>query len=276
MKTIIGVDVEGGYSVALRLLSRINFQDNEVHLLHSVEGANARTNSPSPLTTAEECAKGLGIPCESHLESGPAAQVLTTRAHELGVDLIAIGASQKTSWRSAFLGSVMKGVTHASRRSVLVARDSFRREGGLTAVFATDHSGFCKGCLERLIALKPEGISHVIVLHALGVSTIPQCAEIVVPSVESSPEYEGQVQDENNAIVAFLEGAGISAEGVISLNSPNDAIAEVMKEQKADLLILGSGCRSFWEHLLGGNVVETQANRSNYSVLILRTPKPQG
>ena len=191
--------------------------------------------------------------------------------------LIAVGCSGKSAARAFFTGSVGRGLTIAAHQSLLIAKGE-PKEGPIRAVLATDHSAYANDCLDKLLELAPQGISHLTVMSAypkeiLG-HLMPYLPDIVL---DPSEWVEQGLEQRNQQVIQKLAPLGSMGTGctfasrVMGMDA-DEAIETAMGEAEADLLILGAQGHGFVERLTTGSTSFHQVVAEPYSVFLLRVP----
>jgi nucleotide-binding universal stress UspA family protein len=276
MKTIVGIDFEGHYESAFRLLARLRFAQNQLELLHAdepyvtyvpstymtlEEDASHRDRAMQLLDEAKERAGVLALEVDDQrYVVDPPAKALLEESESQHVDLLAIGARQKSKYGSLFLGSVGRALTIASPASVLVAKGDVEPTGGLTVVVATDHSAYADEAVRLFVRMQPQGIHRLIVVTAVGA---PPPASII-------DRERAQTTEASRRMVAYLASFGLPAEYRVIEGHPDQVIAATMEETKADLLAMGAQGHGFFERLVLGSVSLRHVVASPHSTLILR------
>ncbi len=292
VKALIGVDSLGQCNAAIELVRRLDFSLDKLVLLHSVEsvmpdgsfpGLAAGGTYTDMLDEIEEAgqqalkeaaeAVGGAVEVEKKLIPGDPLRNLLDTADADEIDLIAVGTQKKSSLQAMLMGSVTRGLLTASTHSFLAAKDGFRTEGPLTAVFATDHSEYADRVIDLLTRFASKGIGRLIVL-----SVLDPKAHKAMQAFKGDAEMSGnlsmwaedRMEHENRAVCARLSPHVGSCEERIEAGEVNATIARVMAAEKADLLILGAQGHGFLDRLKSGSVSFHQVVAENYSVLVLR------
>lgn len=93
----------------------------DLEATHQREAADA-------LDAAEERADEAGVPAERVTLEGVPHEAIVTYAEDEDVDLVVVGASGESGLRERLLGSTSEHVVENADASVLVARDSDRKQ----------------------------------------------------------------------------------------------------------------------------------------------------
>jgi nucleotide-binding universal stress UspA family protein len=68
---------------------------------------------------------------------------------------------------------------------------------------------------------------------------------------------------------SVLEARGIGAEYVATTGQPGEAIVRLAKERKADLIVIGTRRKRFFERLVEGSVLQEVLRRARCDVLVV-------
>ena len=294
MKAVVGVDLSGAWAPAVDLLCRIWPTNLEVELVHCIESVFPDRSFPDfgkehPLTIlfeehkrqgeealaeAQKVLVGRGVPTTKHISIGEPSRALMNHADDHLCDMIVVRSSVKGFWGTTLFGSTAKGVLVGAHQSVLVVKTDSVPNGAVNAVLATDHSRYINQCVERLLAMNPSGIADLVVytaneidsgVAALLVRSLPKIAH------EAPIWIMEKLVQMNEDLAKRLSPICKSSAVLVRDASPNDGIQAVMKETKAELLIMGAQGHGFIERLNLGSKSFHQALSEPFSVLVLRT-----
>lgn len=296
MKAIVGVDAAGFAEPAVRLLARMEFPDLKATLLNvadlvmpytsfgvapTMEPTNQiveglRHAGLEAVEDAQQIARTFGLEADTEVLSGPSTIMLLDRAEAVKADLIAVASTRKGFLATTFTGSMSRSIVSSSRIPVLVAKEGVLESGPVVATLATDHSEYAGRAIDQFLTMAPRGISHIHVVTAYGVSD--KEAELLhanIPALGGRVhEYiEEQLQERSQALVGRLAQHGYKADFVVKEGSPNKVIAEQMRQNQSELLILGAQGHGFIERMFVGSVSFHQLVAEPYSVFILRDRK---
>ncbi|MEZ0326752.1 MAG: universal stress protein [Fimbriimonas sp.] len=292
MKALIGVDSLGQCNAAIELVRRLDFSLEKLVLLHSVESVMPDGSFPGlaaggtytdmieefedageqALREAAE-AVGSGLEIEKKLIPGDPLRTLLDSADDEAIDLIGVGTQKKSSLQAMLMGSVTRGLLTASTHSFLAAKEGFRKEGPLTAVFATDHSDYADRAVDLLARFAPKGIGRLLVL-----SVIDPKSHRAVQAMRNDGDLSGdlsvwaedRMERENLAVCKKLAQHIPVCDERVERGEVNATIAKTMAAEGADLLILGAQGHGFLDRLKSGSVSFHQVVAENYPVLVLR------
>lgn len=273
MRVLVGVDQVGTVEPeAAQWVEGLFEKGLPMEWLHVVALPNTGLWSLDPIIAAEmseRMAEELAGHTESALKrsapkgttvrvriGNPSVELLG-RADDLGVDLVAVRASNKVAVEALWLGSVARALVEGAHQSVLLTRGSAPQHP-LRVVVATDHSAYSAAALEKLVALAPKGIGRLTVVYAL-----PEPGEGLAFAQKRTEEVAQQLG----------EALGLAPEQVgthVALGAPFPAIEATLADTDADLLVLGAKGHGFWERLTLGSVSHRAANHGSRSTLILR------
>lgn len=294
MTDLIGIDREGLYKPAMRMLGRIRFTESAWHLAHMQEPLVAyaphpglvppedlmneaiaadRQNAYKLLERAADEACGYGMNAKIHLDMAPAAAGLMDRSEQIGADLIAIGSHGKGRLASAVLGSVGRALAIGSDRSFLIGRGDIPASGDLSVVFATDHSYYAHRALEWLIERKPEGIRNITLVTAYDpqeLSNHGRFIELLLEVEEEKVTLLDKIRSLSEHALSRLRAAGFEAKYSLKPGPIDEALAHAMKEQRADLLIMGAQGHGFLERVVLGSTALHQVVSERHPLMVIR------
>lgn len=282
MKVLVGVDREGKYAAASRLVSRLGFENAEWHFAHVRKALYGYSQLDLAEGAAgEDVAEGRQLlqqasaehPGQIHLLRGPEASTLLHFSDEIAADLVAVGSHPAGRLGSVVLGSVGRALAIGAHCSFLIARGQQEDTGPLRAIFATDHSDYADRCLDLLIQLAPKGLSEVVVMTATDMFESAEMMEYYEHRQEADQEgvsMEQHFRAKGQAAVDQLEQAGIPARFDLRPGFIGTAIRDCVGHCGADLVILGAQGQGFMERLLIGSVALDLVNTLPQSMLVLR------
>lgn len=282
MKVIVGVNFDT-YRGVLDLLASLVLPSAEVTLIHVVESPledlpaiefdpvrewirQLEEDGRRELEQARQYLQKTSYQVSTSVLHGDTPRVLIEKAKESGADLIAIGSTRKGHWGALFYGSVTKAVAAGAEQSILVAKRSPASEQGLHVVIATDHSDYFNRSFEKFLAWKVQGIRSATVLTSVS----PRKQQDAHRFKEAFDALRKDAAERSDALCSQLRQQGIESKSVVSAAPPQDAISQAMREEKADLVILGAQGHGFWERVRLGSVSYYEVIATDHNVLVLR------
>lgn len=291
MKILVGIDLEGTYRAPMELCARLQFADPSWILAHAVPVAPSYSPGFSPMSipvvdtmlalretgqrALDRAIEELGVPGAAQiLLEGNAAASLMRAADEEGVDLIAMGAGQPRHGLLWTIGSVSRAVSLGAPQSLLVGKSPDAGHGPIHAVFATDHSEYANGVVDRLIEWAPAGLGQIDVFTAYDPDDYTHVLLDQAAAETDSPSYRewalAHARQSCEEVAAKLRAICPNTKALVELGHPNEAIRKVMESSGADLLILGAHGHGFIERLVVGSVSLHQMVAEPYPVLLIR------
>lgn len=226
------------------------------------------------LKSAAELACGFDVEAEQQLEQGHAVDVILTVAKTSATTLIVMGTHGRRGIGRWVGGSTTEGVLRTSAIPVLTVRpETYGRDERrcFERVFVgVDDSEPSDAAVHTVLELPPEDRQHVTF-----------CGIVDVESIRSAPtRYFVQLRDDlfeqADAIVdkavASARMFGIEAEKRIVEGTIDDALISVAKDDRAELIVLGSHGRRGIRRFLLGSVAESVVQSAPVPVLVVRTP----
>ena len=107
--------------------------------------------------------------------------------------------------------------------------------------------------------------------------------EIVEPiDVSISPEFSREIEENAKCKAEEIAAQAaslirerhpqVNVETEISLGAPDEVLIETAKEWRADLIVIGSHSRGFWERMLVGSISESLVHGAPCSILVVKKP----
>ena len=285
MKTVLGVDAGQNCVSALRLLQRLNFANEERHLVHvhrdlfpemgvlnlsHAQIAVAEANKRAGLEALCIVEQASEVPTVRHLIEGHPASQLMELSDTIHADLVA-AATIHRGIGSFIMGSICRALTIGAKQSVLVSKGPVEKEGPLRAVFATDHSAYANRCLKHLLSMSPCGLAEVSVLSVMEpIVCLPFSVEATEAFDEITEHEENVIERKTKAVSQQFEIFGATANSQVVVGETNGVISDFMKHTGSDLLIIGAQGHGFIKRLAAGSVALHQVVGESYPVLIVR------
>ncbi len=205
--------------------------------------------------------RGQGLRCDAHLIEGVPSQEIVEAVRTFDADLIVMGTRGRTGLKHLVMGSVAERVTRHATCPVLTVKVDASR-GGIrpsVVVVPTDFSPASRQALKLAEQIATGmGPSVLVLVHACYVPveierliSSERARDDSLPrrlSEASSAELERMFKD--------LQKAGVSVEYVARHGAPEQVIADVAKENDADLIVMGTHGRTGLPRMLMGSVAE--------------------
>lgn len=301
MNALIGLDRAVNGSPVLDLFARLGFADcratlayasdqdaAKVRTPHFVSGDFVDSGSRSVAATVakdeEEDAQFMldearsvlykkGIHSTHLILHGHPAAALMAAANQMGADIVAAASSKFGPLRCAVFGSVCRALTISAQQSILIARDVVPADKPFTAVFATEHTGYCDRAVETLIRMNPMGIQKLVVMTAIA----PQDYEVLWATYDL-PESEQatltlnreKAMELNSAVANKLKVLNMETSVAVIDRPVRQAINEVMEDNDADLLILAAPNHGIVDRMTTGSLSLHETVAEKHSLFILR------
>jgi|GEM_PF-732032 len=292
MKVLIGIDDAGVYGPALNLVARMDFEGAEVTLAHSVDimypvpmygvaeatmgidfVENLNAIGQESLQMAQDAACAHNIRAATALLTGAPGPALTEYAEQAGFDVIAIHSDRKGDLGAMFLGSVARGLTIGAHQSILISKGAVAPAEPVSAVFATDHSAYAHRALDKLIEMKPIGVTRIHVVSAAWMKEYDaHVAQYDLTKTGGTTEewVESQLRRKSAEAAEKLCAAGYEASFAVQQGTPEAAIKNAMESTHADLLILGAQGHGFVHRIFIGSTSLHQVVAEPWPVFVIR------
>jgi nucleotide-binding universal stress UspA family protein len=256
-----------------------------IHMLRGTSAARERAHTAQEQKAAESLKKPVetlrrsGVKAESLVCWGRPAEQIIKQAHEMGADLVVVGAKGSGDSPRFPLGSVAHRVVKYASPSVLLVRE------GTTAIrrvlLATDGSKYSDVVVQFLLDLPLPRNAQVIMVTALQ-SHIAALVRMPTLDLETNQQLLVELQAaEELAARNLLDKAkkqfqkkGYVTESLILRGDPAEEILTAAETLHPDLVVLGAKGLTGIEAFLLGSVAQRVVRFSRYSVLLAREPGP--
>jgi nucleotide-binding universal stress UspA family protein len=215
-----------------------------------------------------------GIDCESLVVLGDAFLGIVRGAEEIGADLLVLGPHRRQVLRDVFLGTTAERTVRTSRVPVLMANGvpagSYR-----TVLIATDFSDASSTAAQAAKRLGIFATADIIALHVLDYvkgGPVIRAAMTIKEVEDQAAKLRARAMDD---LDAFANKLGVPADRRAigpSEESTSMAINKYAKATKADVIVVGTHCRSSFEKLLLGCVAESVLGDADTDVLAVPPP----
>jgi len=240
--------------------------DGEVEIL-GVNDIRAALRKPceDALAEARKLAEQERALIKTVCEEGEAHERIVDLADAENCDLIIMGRRGLRPVERMLVGRVTARVIGHSQREVLVV-PNHTAVGWKTIVLATDGSKFSALAADRAIAFAQSYGGELRILSVVDVPTefYAEAPQAVDDLVKKAKEFVARIKQQ-------AEAAGIRAETFVGEAEAHEAITNLAKEQKADMIVLGSHGRTGLRRLLMGSVAEKVIGYATCPVLVVRT-----
>lgn len=214
-----------------------------------------------------------GIDCATIVRQGDdAAELIIEEAGNIKADLIITGRRGRQGLNRLLMGSVTANVIAKAACNVLVVPNAATMTSGLI-VAATDGSKFSDLAVVEGAKIAKRLGSRMIIVSA-------------IPSDDSEPMDITSLQMERDAITKMqtaevgkmvekakklVADMGVEAETAVVSGEPYGAIVDFAKENKADLITVGSHGRTKFQRMFIGSVSERIVGLSACPVLVVKS-----
>ena len=294
MKIVLGVDQLSGSKDVIDLLQNLNFRDCHIEALRVIESLaeapnypiqqHARTDLISQyvkmvndeatdiLTAVQEDLKGRNFASvKTHVRSGFISNKLMEHANQISAEIIALGSSGKGPIEGILIGSVARKTVNSFPRSVLVAKQPSTHSRPLKVVLATDHSPYMNRCVDEFMRWAPQGIGELIVTTVFPEQVVKTMTAVVENfKADAAGWVRTELERLNLALIGRLSSMATKCTSRVEAGTVSETIERVMKDEKADLLVLGAQGHGFVERMTLGSVSLDQVIRKPYSVFVIR------
>jgi len=275
-RLLVGVDGSDASLHALREAFKIStswvtvvavapFYEGDLRLL-GVPKSDRIIREPceTALAQAQKMGDAAGAVIQTRCERGEPHERLVELAAAGSRDLIVLGSSGHNLLENLLVGSVTRRVIGFTSKDILVVPPK-AAVGWDKIVMATDGSGHSRQAADRALELARLYGSELLVVSVLD---FPAAIRGVAPEerLELLKICEGHVAE----VVKRAEAMEVKAQGLILEGAAYTAIADLAREQQANLIVMGSHGKTGLTRLLMGRVTERVIGHAPCPVLVVK------
>jgi len=240
-----------------------------------------RKADEAKLQAAATSIRDQGVRCDAHLIEGVPSYEIVDAVGSFGADLIVIGTRGHTGLKHLVMGSVAERVTRHASCPVLTVKADPSRSGirPSVVVVPTDFSPSARQALELAEQIATAmGPSRIVLVHAYYVPV--EIEAMLSYEHADAPSLLDRMSEaaaaELERILADLQEAGVGVEYVVRHGPPDHVIADVARENDADLIVMGTHGRTGMRRVLMGSVAEHVVRVAPCPVLTVGPPAEDG
>lgn len=214
-----------------------------------------------------------GLDCTTSVARGEDAyKEIVNQADRNKSTMIVMGRRGRTGLSRLMIGSVTARVIGHSPCNVLVVPKAARLEFK-SILIATDGSKYSAAAAAEAIGLaKRNGSSLTVISVVPSELTTPTDIDFTVNQRELIAEKEMQNAEKNaKEVKDAAQKQGIEARAFVMTGKPSEAVIQLAREKKVDLIMLGSHGRTGVEKLLMGSVAERVIVLATCPVLVVKS-----
>jgi nucleotide-binding universal stress UspA family protein len=225
------------------------------------------------LEKLEEVRKGVtqqGVTAEAEASALLPVEAITETAKRVRADLIVLGTRGLTGVKHIVLGSVAERTVRVAPCPVLAVKEGDPGGPLRRIVIATDFSEPGDHARDVGVGLAKELGADVHLVHAFDIPlALVTPYEVAVPDGLIREAREAARKKLDRALDA-VRAKGVQASGHLAEVPAAPAIADLAKEVKADLIVMGTHGRTGLKHVLLGSVAERTLRLSPCAVLAVK------
>ncbi len=232
----------------------------------------AEKSAQEHLGSVKEQAKKEGVDCTtSILEGQDSFNYISDEAAKNKISMIIMGRRGRSGLKRLMMGSVTSRVIGHAPCNVLVVPKAARVEFK-SIVVATDGSKYSLSAASEAIGLAKQNKSELTAISVVPSELMtPTDLDFTMAHKELIADKEMHVAEKNvKAVKEAAEKEGVAVKAFVMSGRPADAIIEIARDRKADLIVLGSHGRTGLEKLLMGSVAERVIVLSSCAVLVVK------
>lgn len=227
--------------------------------------ASLRKPCDDALAEVEKIARTERMLVKTVCEEGEVHERIVDLADAENCDVIVMGRRGLRRIERALIGSITARVIGHTQRDVLVVPNG-TVVGWKKIVFATDGSKYSAAAAEKAISFAQAYGGE---LRIVSVADVP--AEFYAEAPKAVEDLVRKARGFVANVKKQAEAAGVKAETFVGEAEAYEAITNLAKEQKADMIIIGSHGRTGLRRLLMGSVAEKVIGYTPCPVLVVRS-----
>jgi nucleotide-binding universal stress UspA family protein len=240
--------------------------DGEIEIL-GVKDIRAALRKPcdDALDEAQQLADKERALIKTVCEEGEIHERIVDLADAENCDLIIMGRRGLRPVERMLVGRVTARVIGHTQRDVLVVPDG-ASVGWNTIMLATDGSKYSAAATDRAIAFAQ---SYGGKLKVISIVDVP--AEFYAEAPQAVEDLVRKAKNFVSDVKKLADSAGVATETYVGEAEAYQAINNLAREQKADIIILGSHGRTGLRRLLMGSVTEKVIGYAPCPVLVVKS-----
>lgn len=224
------------------------------------------------LLVAAAAAQNDGVVARRVLAEGEPAEALMAAAKEAGGSVVVMGTHGRRGLGRAVTGSTTEAVLRASDLPVLTLREeppALPGERALGRVLvAVDDSEPSDAAVQLALRLPPEDRRHLGFVSVVDVDRVLGSSRYSNPAIRD--ELCAAATRTIDAAVDAARAAGVEADASILEGHAGDVVLAAAREDRADLIVMGSHGRRGLRRFFLGSVAESVVRNAAVAVLVVR------
>ena len=240
--------------------------EGEIEIL-GVKDIRAALRKPceDALAEVEKIAKTERMLVKTVCEEGEVYERIVDLADAENCDVIVMGRRGQRRIERSLIGSVTARVIGHTQRDVLVVPNG-TVIGWKMIVLATDGSKYSAAATDRAVGFAKSYGGELKVISVVDVPSefYAEAPQAVEDLVKKAKGFVAEVKKQADA-------AGVKAETFVAETEAYQAVSNLAREQKADMIVIGSHGRTGLRRLLMGSVAEKVIGHAPCPVLVVKS-----
>jgi nucleotide-binding universal stress UspA family protein len=269
------------YSAKLDILHVLEFQpgmDPEYHI-NTLYLEELRKDAARQLEEFVRRAAQQGLTATQREVLGIPSQRINEAAEEAHADLVVLGTHGRTGLEHILLGSTAERVVKGAPCPVLTVRLAREREAmaGRTPpsiqriLVPVDFSDCSMEAWEYALQVAKQFQATVTLLHVI--EPVSYGLDFTLSHSKDERKMRERLETRLLDMAGLLKSQGVRGRHVLRGGTPSDSILECVRQERSDLIVMGTHGRRGVSHFVSGSVAEAVLRRAECPVLTVKSPK---
>lgn len=204
-----------------------------------------------------------------YVEVGNVAERVLFMADSLNIDMIIIGAEDKSKLKKIVFGASAEAIVRHARQNVWIHKtESFK--GIHKIICGVDFSPSSKHALAKALSMAKTFSAKLIVLHVIHDPNFEAIGVPVKIEEEKLEAYKKQKAEELETFVQEFDTNNVNIEKYVLWGGPSHEILDYAEDENVDLIVLGEKGNDHLKRIVLGGTAERVMRAAPCSMLVCR------